>query len=146
MSPGDFLALAIRLSREAGEAEKRSAVSRAYYGVFHVARALLEACDISCPESAEAHAKVSMCLQQSKDRDVVTAGSELKSLRTARNHADYRLSDRRFTDAKFVAIQLGIAQGVSTALARASQNPSAIRANVRNYARGVLKLTVRGDD
>jgi hypothetical protein len=65
MSPDDFLALAARLSASSGEAERRSAVSRAYYGVFHIARQVIEACGVTCPESAEAHDKISKCLQQS---------------------------------------------------------------------------------
>jgi uncharacterized protein (UPF0332 family) len=143
MSPDDFLVLATRLSASPGEAELRSAVSRAYYGLFHTARLLIEACDVSCPESGEAHDKIAKCLQNSQSPDVAAAGSKLNSFRTVRNHADYRLSDERFKNAKFIAIQLAIAREIADAL---GIDATFIRSPLRNYARDVLKLAVRGTD
>lgn len=142
MSPDEFLVLATRLSAGTGEADLRSAVSRAYYGLFHRARLLLEACEVTCPESAEAHDKIAKCLQNSQSPNVAAAGSKLHSFRTTRNHADYRLSDARFQNAKFIAIQMAIAREIADAL---RVEPAVIRGPVRTYARDVLKLLLRGD-
>ena len=51
MEGTDFLQLAIRLSAGVTEAEWRSAVSRAYYGAFHVARQFVESCGVTLPRS-----------------------------------------------------------------------------------------------
>lgn len=142
MSPDDFLVLATRLSAGAGEAELRSAVSRAYYGLFHSARQLLDECDVICPESAEAHDKIAKCLQNSEIPNVAAAGSKLHSFRTTRNHADYRLSDARFQNVKFIAVQMAIVREIADAL---RVEPAAIRGPVRAYARDVLKLLLRGE-
>lgn len=55
MDGTDFLQLAIRLSGGATEAEWGCAVSRAYYGAFHVARQFVETCGATLPKTADAH-------------------------------------------------------------------------------------------
>ena len=53
MNPHDFLEVANEWITGVREAEWRSAVSRAYYAAFHVARLLLERCGFSvCPEAS----------------------------------------------------------------------------------------------
>jgi uncharacterized protein (UPF0332 family) len=42
MNPDEFLTLAEQLAGQPSEAARRSAVSRAYYGAFHLARGLVE--------------------------------------------------------------------------------------------------------
>jgi hypothetical protein len=146
MKPDEFLVLATRLSAHSGEADKRSAVSRAYYALFHTARLLIEACDVACPESAEAHDKISKCLRNSQDQSLMAAGDKLSTYRTTRNQADYRLGDPRFTDARFIAFQLAVAREVFDVLQVAANQASAGRTAIREYARDVLKLRVRGED
>jgi hypothetical protein len=75
MSPADFLTLARTLSKSAGEAELRSAVSRAYYSAFHSARILIESCGVQLPLSASAHEKITNCMQQSTDQGLQTVGT-----------------------------------------------------------------------
>lgn len=58
MGGRDFLDLAVRLSEGRSEAELRTAVSRAYYAAFHVAKELLEDAGIALPNTAEAHRNV----------------------------------------------------------------------------------------
>ena len=116
MNPDEFLNLALRLSNSDREADRRSAVSRAYYALFHTARLLLDACGVTCPQSAESHDRIAKCLQHSGVAEVVVAGRESNSLRTIRNHADYRLDDRRFGDGRFIQIQLGAVRKIHQAL------------------------------
>jgi hypothetical protein len=121
-------------------------VSRAYYGAFHVALRLLASLGVSLSRSAAAHDKAAICLQHGEDEGLSEAGLNLISLREMRNLADYRLDDKRFTNSKFVALQIGEAEGVIATISRAEQNPTAIRGPIRDYARSVLRLAVRGAD
>lgn len=143
MSPEDFLILAIRLSASSGQAELRSAVSRAYYSVFHQARLLVEACGVACPESGEAHDKVAKCLQHARDALLDAAGSKLNSLRGMRNDADYRLSDLRFAQPSFVAIQVSVAREIADVLRAANSRIDSIKPPMRSYAKDILRLPVR---
>jgi uncharacterized protein (UPF0332 family) len=146
MKPDDFLALAIRLSSSSAEAERRSAVSRAYYGTFHWARELIDSCGVTLPASDHIHSTLVRCLQHSGDPRLETAGRKLDSLRSERNQADYNLADRRFTNATFVQIQITSARQIADAISNAIADTAAIRFYVREYARDVLKLSVREHD
>ncbi len=146
MKPDEFLVLAVRLSASPGEAERRSAVSRAYYAIFHTARLVVEDCGIVCPSSAEVHDKLAKCLQNSGDADLAMVGDKLNMFRAVRNGADYRLHDQRFTSGKFVALQLASARETADALSEAGKRLPTFRASVRVYAKDILKLTVRGND
>jgi hypothetical protein len=68
MGGTDFLHLAVRLSGGATEAQWRSAVSRAYYGAFHLARDFVESCGVTLPKTAEAHDKLQWCLPRYSTR------------------------------------------------------------------------------
>jgi len=59
MTGRDFLALADQLASGGTEAEWRSAISRAYYAAFHVARELLQDLRFSVPHADRAHAYLS---------------------------------------------------------------------------------------
>ena len=143
MNPDDFLVLALKLSAGAGQAELRSAVSRGYYGVFHLARLFVDGCGVTLPESAEAHDKVAKCLQHAGDPLLDAAGSELNSLRSMRNAADYRLGDGRFAQARFVVVQLAKARQIADALRSAQGRIDILRLPMRAYAKDILKLPLR---
>src|SRR4051812_44101916 len=81
MNPRDFLATARRLAASAAEADRRSAVSRAYYAVFHVAAALLRALRFGVPQADRAHGYLWLRLQNAGDPLVRGVGRLLKSLR-----------------------------------------------------------------
>jgi hypothetical protein len=51
----DFLSLATRLAAATTEADWRTAVSRAYYAAFHVARRLLTDLNFTVPRADRAH-------------------------------------------------------------------------------------------
>src|SRR5687767_10011663 len=106
MKPTDFIAVATKLSADTEEAALRSAVSRAYYGAMHEARVLIESCGFKF--GTDLHGKLPMCMDSSGDADLRTAGSQLGTLRTIRNDADYKLADPKFSK-KFAALQIAIA-------------------------------------
>jgi uncharacterized protein (UPF0332 family) len=141
----DFLDLAISLQNSDSEAGRRSAVSRAYYAVFHVARELFVDAGIGLPHTAEAHRKIQFCLMECGEDDARQAGGDLENLRVHRNAADYDLSQRRFRDNITVQSLVALAQRVITALEalRTESVWPRFRANVRTYAAQVLHLTVR---
>jgi hypothetical protein len=132
MNPDEFLDLAMRLSNAPGEAERCSAISRAYYGVFHAGRVLIETCDVVVPQSVEGHR---VGLQNSRDAELQTAGRKLDSLRTIRNQADYRLDQRDFADAKFIQLQMRRARDISDAVRVGRPRIGTIRQPIHEYAK-----------
>src|SRR5438093_12252701 len=85
----EFIGLAEALASGGTEAEWRTAVSRAYYGAFHVGCDLLRIVGFSVPQADRAHAFISMRLMNGTDDDVIEAGQRLSDLRSRRNQADY---------------------------------------------------------
>lgn len=89
--PLGFLTLAEQLVNDsaAAEAHYRSALSRAYYGLFLLARERLAAKGLFVPlTSGEDHRDVITRLRSMSQR----TGDQLDSLRTNRNRADYNLA------------------------------------------------------
>lgn len=90
MNPSDFLNISATLVGR-GASGARSAVSRAYYGAFHLAADLLVELQCSCPTKQKSHKFIPMFLKSSTDDDAITAGGLLDDLRAERNKADYDL-------------------------------------------------------
>ena len=91
MNGEDFISVAGELADAGTEAHWRSAISRAYYGAFHVARNALVNRGASIPGDSSAHIDVQNKLIRHKNKDVSNAGSLLANLRTTRNKSDYEL-------------------------------------------------------
>lgn len=85
----DYLNLAVALVNGSTEAEWRSAVSRAYYAAFHVARQLLTSLNFAVPLAERAHGYLWLRLANAGHADVRNAGNRLNALRRERNRADY---------------------------------------------------------
>jgi hypothetical protein len=92
MDGRDFLTLAQQLAAAPTEAAWRSAVSRAYYAAFHVARQLMEDLKFAVPRADRAHSHLWLRLSNCGDPQVVAAGRNLNDLRRDRNWADYDLA------------------------------------------------------
>jgi uncharacterized protein (UPF0332 family) len=142
MRAQDFLDLAVRLSAGGAEAEYRTAVGRSYYGAFHLAKELLADSGVRLPDTAEAHRKLQLCLDESGEAVAQDAGRLLEGMRRRRNLADYDLRSDKPGSKGFVDSQLQDAKDVGTAVAacRAEPSWSQFRANVRTYAAQVLRL------
>jgi uncharacterized protein (UPF0332 family) len=145
MDPETFLSLADEWVHGPTEAHWRSAVSRAYYAAFHVARLLLEDLGFEVERGDRAHAYLTHRLCQCSHPEVGTAGTTLIDLRRSRNDADYGLktpfSHRR-------AIQeVHTAHDTIAALQRGFVDPNRMPTTeaIRQYERDVLKsVTWRG--
>jgi uncharacterized protein (UPF0332 family) len=92
MQPRQFQYLAERLAEHgAYPAEFRSAISRAYYAVFHLGLNLLREMGFPIVQNQHAHEEVYRHLNNSSDSELVNAASKMNDLRMKRNHADYEL-------------------------------------------------------
>src|SRR5436309_11372371 len=83
----DFVSLAARLAANATEADWRSAVSRAYYAAFHIARRLLADLNFTVPRADRAHQYLVFRLSNCGEPTVEQAGRDLETLRRLRNRA-----------------------------------------------------------
>ena len=121
MTGNEFLILAGKLTTSADEASLRSAVSRAYYGAFHLSTQFLE--DIERPVPKNAHVYVARQLQRSGQADACRAGSLLGDLQSKRIKADYRLDDSRIGTSAFARLYVEWASEIQTALIKCQIEP-----------------------
>ena len=91
MTGREFLTIARQLASSSTEAEWRTAVSRAYYAAFHVAREVMEDLRFAVPRADRAHAYLSRRLANCGHSRTQQAGTDLIVLRGDRNQADYDL-------------------------------------------------------
>jgi hypothetical protein len=124
MTGDDFMHLAGKLATSADEASLRSAVSRAYYGAFHLASQFLEEIGRAAPRNTQAHVHVARKLQGSGQRDAYRAGSLLGDLHTERIRADYRLDDKRVGIAAFARTCVETAYEIRSALIACRAEPA----------------------
>jgi uncharacterized protein (UPF0332 family) len=140
MNPVDFLELADEWAGGIREAEWRSAVSRAYYAAFHVARRLLQQGGFIVPDGDQAHAYVWLRLSNAGHPDVRQAGLDLNQLRSMRNRADYDL-DREFLQ-PLAFSQVQVADTVIDLLQALAATPAILTQiidAIKVYERDVLK-------
>src|ERR1043166_7013556 len=139
MDARDYLRLAETLVAGASEAEWRSAVSRAYYAVFHVARRLLLSCGFVVARADRAHAYLWRRLANCGDPDVQDAGNKLNALRGERNDADYDF-DQPFDKAS-VEVRVQRARKIVQSFEKAAKEPlkTQITDAMKTYERDILK-------
>ncbi len=78
------------------EARYRTAISRAYYGAFHIAVDFLKEMGKSVPANHSGHEVVYRLLFNSNVQDAIDAARSLNDLRRDRNRADYDLNRSGF--------------------------------------------------
>ncbi len=139
MTGRDFLTVAKQLAAGGTEAEWRSAISRAYYAAFHVARELLEDLRFTVPHADRAHAYLSRRLANCGQARTQQGGAGLNALRGVRTQADYDL--HRPVTAQLAALHVQIAEQIAQSLQDALQEPvrSQVTIAMRSYERDVLK-------
>lgn len=135
MTGEDFISIATQLLAGNSEAHYRSAVSRAYFGAFHVARDFVRSCGILVSFGPEAHKSVRWCLGNAGSDKLADAARQLESLRLVRNKADYDLTDRRFEKRPNAAVNVNRAIEIATVI-RADDTTDAA-AKMRAYAKSV---------
>lgn len=108
MEPGEFVTFAGR-SVIHGKAGARSAISRAYHGVFHVARELLMQLGGNVPGSGKSHNLVSQFRWSSKHESACAPARIIASLHGDRIEADYKLSAHGCEDLAFAKSRVELA-------------------------------------
>lgn len=136
MTGKDFLSFAKTIHNSDDEAARRSAVSRAYYAIFHQVKDIFLSASIRLNNDAQDHGKLTHYLGACKAPDVKYIGEKLKDLRTERNDADYDMGKRKF-EKKHCAFQCLLAETLCSTLD--SMDQSALKKEIIEYAR------VRGD-
>jgi len=132
----DFLVTAEHFAKGPTEGALRSAVSRAYYGAFHEAIALLDICGVRLPTTEQVHVKLEYCFRDCGDPNAAMAGRELELLRAKRKAADYDLSDKRFLAAGAVDAEIKRAQRIINAIDQfRSGGPNDFSDKVRAHAK-----------
>jgi hypothetical protein len=140
----DFYTLAVTLSGNPQPADQRSAISRAYYGAFHISYEFLRDLGISMPRGPEAHDKVWKVLSGSDDVDVKTIAAMGSSLRAARNDADYHLSNASAQARATVVINLKRAHDIIECIGQCCLGgpKAASREVIRQYAARIFRLPI----
>jgi uncharacterized protein (UPF0332 family) len=138
MDARDFLALSRQLASATTEAAWRSAVSRAYYATFHVARLLMEDLQFAVPQADRAHAYLWLRLANCGEPGVQQAAYTMNELRGYRNRADYDLGRAlRQALAQTQVQQAGRIIQILDALGKPTRGQ--IRDEMKKYERNVLK-------
>ncbi len=121
----DFLVLAARLATGTTEADLRTAVSRAYYAAFHVARRLLTDLSFTVPRADRTHQYLVFRLSNCGESVVEQAGRDLETLRRLRNRADYDEAPALLQPQATAAVLL--AEAIVHVLDAAGQEPARTR-------------------
>src|SRR5438034_5452135 len=98
------------------EARFRTAVSRAYYGAYHVAVEVLGELGLRVPRNFAGHEIVCRELRHANDPGAGLAADLIGDLRTERNKADYDLAEAKFKSQKNAKLSVETAHEAVTAL------------------------------
>ncbi len=129
----EFLDTANRLARGRTEGDWRSAVSRAYYAVFHYFRGFLLAHGVNLGRAGTSHFNLYAGLRNCGDATVTGIAVRIDDLRDERTRADYDLG-RNFSQARALPLVQGAAGIIQDFQAALSSVPAAqIAAGAKRY-------------
>lgn len=118
MQPDEFITISGKLAAmNLGAAGARTAVSRAYYGSFHLAMNVLEQFASAPPRNGNGHVFAPAFLESAGNVDATVAASLLQDLHTARIKADYQLRDARIETPAFAKSEIEVALEIRKRLA-----------------------------
>jgi uncharacterized protein (UPF0332 family) len=83
------------LARNANSASYRTAVSRAYYGAFHLARAMLDEIGYRCQVRDNEHLFAQRHFANCQQHEAREVGGSLANLHESRKEADYDFNKPR---------------------------------------------------
>jgi len=115
MDPSEFVTFSAQIAAR-GSVGARSAVSRAYYGVFHLAISLLDEFGCAPPRNGKSHSLVPQFLQCSPHPEAQLAGALLGDLHSDRIKADYRLNNPQVETLQFAKGNVETAVQVQSSL------------------------------
>jgi uncharacterized protein (UPF0332 family) len=127
MDGRDLIAVAAHLTQNAAlgkaEARFRSAISRAYYGAFHLVAQFLAEHHRPVRENHTGHHEAHGVLLGIGILEAVQAARILNDLRSQRNGADYRLSAKGFDSQADAMARVEAAETIRILLEKCNQNP-----------------------
>jgi len=123
MNGEEFITFAgrIAVSAKGGPADFRSAVSRAYYGAFHLAIEFLRATGTTNPPFQ--HGEIQRLLFRTGNPKAQTASQLLSDLQSHRVRADYRLNVTTVETAAFATQCVAKARDIQSELKAALAGP-----------------------
>lgn len=126
MTGADFIAVAGKLAVGANsdEAAFGSAVSRAYYGAYHIAISLLADLGFPLPANANAHVFAQRTLVGSGHQAARQAGYLLGDLHADRIRADYKPENRGVGAQRFAKLRVETAVAIQVALSAYRSEPA----------------------
>lgn len=144
MDPREYCHLAGFLAARQDLASTRSAVSRAYYSLYHVVTDFLVDQGIRLPEKrAEIHETVYRILFNCNDDQLKVIATELNDLRVQRNIADYEMKDDHVLTARTARVLVEKTHRAIERFDNLRQDDvrmSGARLAMTNYARNTLRL------
>jgi len=127
MNGRDLSSLAAHLTQNKAlgnaEARYRSAVSRAYYGAFHLVVDFLHQVGRAIDENHNGHEQAYRILFGTGISEAVEAARFLSVLRRDRIRADYRLSVPGFDEQNLAMERVELAETIRSLLDKCRQNP-----------------------
>jgi hypothetical protein len=125
MTGDDFITLAGWIVASGTDAARcRPAISRAYYGAFHLALDFIDDVGGTVHRNAAAHVQVYRLLKASKQRAAAQAGSLLEDLHRDRIKADYRLDNKTVDSQAYAKHRVEMASKIRSALNECSMEPT----------------------
>lgn len=127
MDPREFHCLSKQLATNSTPAGIRTAVSRAYYAVFHVGSENLEKLGFKIPQNPNGHAEVERRLHNCGDPEISAVGTQLGDLRSKRIKADYRLTYRKIENSDSALVLVKLAEKMIRTLDEKFKSPQSDR-------------------
>lgn len=140
MTGDDFIAVAGKIAATYSDpANCRTAISRAYYGAFHLARSFLDGMGIKPPRNANTHVFIQHRLAGSGHPAAGKVASLLGDLHEDRLHADYRLDRKQIETVEHARASVERAMRIQTTLneCATSESKAAIRAGIEEYEKKI---------
>jgi hypothetical protein len=139
MEANEFLAFAGR-TVALGKAGARSAISRAYYGAFHLSRELLEDLVAETSRNARSHNLVPQFLSAANHVAATNAARALINLHTQRIIADYDLLNETVESLETAKLRVELAMDVARLLEEFRRDCLADPQLLQNLRNGVARV------
>lgn len=136
MTGDDFLVVAGKIAATYSDpASCRTAISRAYYGAFHLAKSYLAKIGITPPRNANTHVFIQHRLAGSGVPDVALIASLLADLHEDRLHADYSLESKRIetVEAARASVERAIRIQAGFDSCSTPESRAAVQAGIEDY-------------
>ena len=119
----------------------RTAISRAYYGGFHLAKVFLDEMGVRPPKNANAHVFIRQRLFNCGHKDAETVGALLWDLYADRLKADYDLDNANVEAVAYARTCVETARELESPLASCQPDASRarIKAGIDNYEKRISR-------